>query len=196
MVSKFTSDHHHVIRTQLFLILGTAFFLISFVYCLTILYTQKLMKDDAISSTQTTLSLYMENIDTQLQQTSSFLSSYVLSHDFSNLSSSSEKVVQDAKLEICRDFQTYIKSYNNTDALFFFDADHDTFLLYSLSRESYSFRQKISDHFQEVLSCKSSSPVPVFQYWVPIAIDDEMVLYEIIQYQNFFVGSWRYLPYL
>lgn len=196
MISKFSRNRHHIIRTQLFLILGTAFLLVFFIYCFTIVYTQKLMRDDAILSTQTTLSLYMDNIDTQLQQTSSFLSSYVLSHDFSDLSSESEEISQNAKLAIYHSFQSYIKSYNNTDALFFFDADHDTFVLYSLLRESYSFRHKISDYFKENLPAKSSSPVPVFQYWSPISIDGEMVLYEVIQYQNFFVGSWRYLPYL
>ena len=193
---KTKSTHRHVIRTQLFLILGTAFLLIFLIYCSTIIYTQKLMRDDAISSTQTTLSLYMDNIDTHLQQTSSFLSSYILSHDFSLLSSESEKEIQDAKLAIYNDFQSYIKSYSNTDALFFFNADDGTFILYSQSRESYSFRQEISKQFQSVLSEKDSSPVPIFQYWVPLSIGDEMVLYEVIQYQNFFVGSWMYLPHL
>ncbi len=198
MFSFAQHKHRHIVRTHLFLILGTAFVLIFFIYGFTIFYTQRLMRNDAISSTQTTLSLYMDNIDTQLQQASSFLSSYVLSHNFSDLYSDSEETVQNTKLMIYRDFQTYIKSYSNIDALFFFDAktDTDTFILYSQARESYSFRQQISDYLQTILSKKESSSVPVFCYWTPLYIEGEMVLYEVIQYQNFFVGSWMYLPHL
>ncbi len=198
MFSFAKKRQRHIVRTHLFLILGTAFMLIFLIYGFTIFYAQKLMRSDAISSTQTTLSLYMDNIDTQLQQTSSFLSSYVLSHNFSSLYSESEERVVDTKLMIYRDFQTHIKSYSNIDALFFFDpeADTDTFILYSQRRESYSFRQQISDYLKKILSQKESSSVPVFCYWTPLYIDEEMVLYEVIQYQNFFVGSWMYLPEL
>ncbi|MDO4453464.1 MAG: histidine kinase [Eubacteriales bacterium] len=195
MISSKTQKHHHIVRTQLFLILGTAFLLLFLIYGFTILYTQRLMKEEAISSTQTTLSLYVDNIDTQLQQTSSFLSSYIISHDFSGLHRETDES-QNAKLEIYKDFQAYIKSYSNTDALFFFDMTDDTFILYSQSRESYSFRQKFSKQLKEDFSSQESSSLPIFRYWTPVAIDHEMVLYEVIQYQNYFVGSWMYLPHL
>ena len=195
MTSAKTQKHHHIVRTQLFLILGTAFLMLFLIYGFTILYTQHLMKQEAISSTQTTLSLYVDNIDTQLQQTSSFLSSYIISHDFSGLHERAEES-QNAKLEIYNDFQAYIKSYSNTDALFFFDMTDNTFILYYQSRESYSFRQKLSKQLKEDFSSQKSSSLPIFRYWTPVAIDHEMVLYEVIQYQNYFVGSWMYLPHL
>lgn len=146
------------------------------------------MKEEAISSTQTTLSLYVDNIDTQLSQTSSFLSSYIISHDFSGLHTEPTSA-QNAKLEIYNDFKSYIKAYSNTDALFFFDMTDETFILYSQSRESYSFRQKLSKQLKENFSSQESSSLPIFKYWTPVAIDNEMVLYEVIQYQNYFVGS-------
>ncbi len=195
MTSNKIQKYHHIVRTQLFLILGTAFLLLFFIYGFTILYTQRLMKEEAISSTQTTLSLYVDNIDTQLSQTSSFLSSYIISHDFSGLHTEPTSA-QNAKLEIYNDFKSYIKAYSNTDALFFFDMTDETFILYSQSRESYSFRQKLSKQLKENFSSQESSSLPIFKYWTPVAIDNEMVLYEVIQYQNYFVGSWMYLPHL
>lgn len=195
MTSNKIQKYHHIVRTQLFLILGTAFLLLFFIYGFTILYTQRLMKEEAISSTQTTLSLYVDNIDTQLSQTSSFLSSYIISHDFSGLHTEPTSA-QNAKLEIYNDFKSYIKAYSNTDALFFFDMTDETFILYSQSRESYSFRQKLSKQLKENFSSQESSSLPIFKYWTPVAIDNEMVLYEVIQYQNYFVGSWMYLPRL
>lgn len=147
----------------------------------------------AVSSSQNTLQLHINALDTQLENTSSFLSNFLLmdTNHVTLATSEDEDECLNAQLSIQQTFTEQLSLYDNISGLLFYAPWSDVFLMKSNLTESLADRIAIRDYIRDYyLRTRSAEDAPSILRWFPVSLNGHTFLISIASYEHAYVASW------
>ncbi|WP_195985308.1 histidine kinase [Clostridium sp. D33t1_170424_F3] len=174
----------------------TAIFLLCVVPVLLIalassLHAIRVVRDQAFQSNRNTLALRMESIDRDLENTSSFLSSFLLdTSTYSKISAPRDSLARlNALTSVQSAFSKYLHAYQNTDGLFFYYHTTRDYIAASLKNETIVERNAIRKFLLKNLT-DSAFADQWEAGWFPQEIDGQYYLLRITKLNGVYAGSW------
>ena len=151
------------------------------------------MTEYAVRSSQNTLQLHINALDTQLENTSSFLSNFLLmdtDHVTLATTDNADECLN-AQLSIQNTFAQQLSLYDNISGLLFYAPWSDVFLMKSNLTEPLSDRIAIRDYIKDYyLRTRSAEDAPSILRWFPVSLNGHTFLISIASYEHTYVASW------
>lgn len=151
------------------------------------------MTEYAVRSSQNTLQLHINALDTQLENTSSFLSNFLLmdtDHVTLATTDNADECLN-AQLSIQNTFAQQLSLYDNISGLLFYAPWSDVFLMRSNLTEPLSDRIAIRDYIKDYyLRTRSAEDAPSILRWFPVSLNGHTFLISIASYEHTYVASW------
>ena len=155
------------------------------------LHAVRVVRDQAFQSNRNTLALRMESIDRDLENTSSFLSSFLLdTSTYSKISAPRDSLARlNALTSVQNAFSKYLRAYQNTDGLFFYYHTTRDYIAASLKNETIVERNAIRQFLLDNLM-DSTFADRWETGWFPQEIDGQYYLLRITKLNGVYAGSW------
>lgn len=156
------------------------------------IYAINVIHNQVAESNKNMLTLYMKQIDTNLDVVNNYLNSLVsFDSDVRSISLITDENIKIlTKVSIINKFQKDIIAYRNIDALFFLDAADQDFLYTYNQGGSIEERSSISNYITNKLKNRNEMLDLTTQGWVPAKIGNRYYLLRIMQADDNFIGAW------
>ncbi|MCM8710333.1 histidine kinase [Clostridium sp. SYSU_GA19001] len=152
-------------------------------------YAIKVIHNQVAESNKNMISLYMSQIDKELENTDTYLSRLALTDDNFKLMSytNNEDDYYLAQFRLSKRISEDVLMSKNTDSVFIYNAKRDSLIEGFNEGSTFAEREKVRDYIRNTLKSNSGAPT---KGWSVKKIDKEYYLFRILKVDNVYVGAW------